>query len=251
MEWIDSSKKVQAMTRLFCFHHAGGAASFFKKWAKVLPSQIELVAIQLPGREARYNESLLYNMDEVINDLFEEIKGNLDKPYFLFGHSMGAIIAFEIVRKIRSAHLTLPFHLIVSACRAPQIPNQRRPLSKLPDCEFLSKLKQYNGIPNEMNSHIDELLEVFLPIIRADFTISETYQYLIEPPLPMSITALCGSEDPAVSNLDVVKWQQQTCKNFKSFTLPGDHFFIKTSEIKIVSIIKQMIEDELGLTINL
>ncbi len=243
MKWIDFFRvNKDSNLRLFCFHYAGGGASFYYPWAKHLPENIELAAIQLPGRETRFSEPLLKSMEAVINALFEEFKLLLDKPFVFFGHSVGALTCYELTRKLHDFSLKLPEHLIVSGCRAPHSPFRKKAIRSLPDAEFMSELMQYNGTPQVMLEH-RELLELFLPIIRADFTISETYQYLEGNPFRCDITAINGREDSTVLQSDVQNWNLHTCLKFKRFTLPGDHFFIKSAQREVFDIISGIIED--------
>ncbi|OJW52767.1 MAG: hypothetical protein BGO67_04770 [Alphaproteobacteria bacterium 41-28] len=155
--------------RLFCFHHGGGSASTFYPWVTLLP--VEVVAIQLPGRETRYKEPLLESMKEVVPHILEDFKKYTEKPFVIFGHSVGALIGFELVRSLRRLRLSLPLHLVMSGCKAPHLPLGRRSLHDLPTPKLISELTIYNGIPSEILNGDPELLDLFFPIIRADFKI--------------------------------------------------------------------------------
>ena len=203
---------------------------------------VELAAVQLPGRETRFSEPLLDNIDAVISPLLEDFKSYLDKPFILFGHSIGGLISFELTRALRKQGLPLPLHVIISGSRAPHLPINRLPLHNLPTPELISALSIYNGMPKEILNDNNELAELFFPIIRADFKIRETYLYKQEPPLLCDITAICGEEDPTVSIADTQQWNQHTLLDFSHFSIPGDHFFIKSAERAVLDIIGKILE---------
>ena len=220
--------------RLFTFHHAGGSASMFRPWAQDLTSSVDIIAIQLPGRETRFTESLLYDLKSVVNKLVENFSDYFDKPFIFFGHSVGSLISFEIVRELRRRKYPLPLHLIVSGTRAPHLPSRRKKIRSLPDSEFISELFSYNGIPSVLLED-KEILNLLVPIIRADFTISETYTYSDEPPLSCPITAFGGLNDPYLLQEELSSWKDHTNNEFKYTFFEGDHFFLtKESYSKVV-----------------
>ena len=229
--------------RLFCFHYGGGSASIFREWSKDLADYAELIAIQLPGRENRFNEPLLYNVSQVVDKLCLNCSAYTDKPFILFGHSIGALIAFEFVRTLRRRNMPQPKHLIISGTKAPHIPLRKQPIHNLPDPKFIEELKKYNGIPNQIIED-KELISIFLPTIRADFSLSETYVYLRERPFSFPITALGGLKDDTFNCEDLLKWKEQTTCSFKHYLLPGDHFFIKSSYKQVIEIVNQILFEE-------
>jgi medium-chain acyl-[acyl-carrier-protein] hydrolase len=226
--YVEFKRNYNSSIRLFCFHHGGGSASTFREWQKDLIGIADLKAIQLPGRETRFSEPLLYNSYQVIEGLCSNFKQYTDKPFILLGQSIGALIAFEFIIALRKRGIVQPNHLIVSAAKSPQVPLKRKPLSYLPDLKFIEELKKYNGIPISLIDN-EELLSLYLPAIRADFRIAESYQYTNKEPLNCPITALGGLSDNTFNGEDLLKWEQQTTCSFKYHFLPGDHFFIKTS----------------------
>lgn len=228
--------------RLICCHHAGGSASYFYPWIKYFTGNIEILTIQLPGRGSSCNQTPMNTMEAVLKQLLKEFKDWIDKPFLLFGHSLGALIIFELSRRL-AALSVLPEHLIVSGCRAPHLSMRRKPISALPDKEFISELLNYNGTPKELLEH-QELLELFLPSLRADFTIAENYRYLgLEDPLPCNITALTGDSDPNIYESDIKEWEKHTQQAFKYYVLPGDHFFINSAKLELIGIIKKIISN--------
>lgn len=244
MKWIEYLKPNRnSELRLFCCHYAGGSASSFYPWTKYFTENIEIAGIQLPGRGTSCGETPINIMEAVIEALSKEFKSWLDKPFILFGHSLGSLIIFELTKMLAALSVS-PEHLIVSGCRAPHLPPRRKPISKLPDREFISKLMDYNGTPKEFLEH-QELLELFLPTLRADFAITENYRYLESDPLPCNITAIIGDNDPNIYESDVKEWDQHTRLGFKYYVLPGDHFFINSARTELIDIIKKIISHTL------
>ena len=244
-DWfIPFKQEKNAYIRLFCFHYGGGSASTFRRWSKDLIDDTELVAIQLPGREERFNEPLLNNVSQVVDQLCLNFNNYGDKPFILFGHSIGALIAFEFVRALRIKGMPQPKHLIVSGTKAPQVPLKKQPIHDLPNVKFIKELRKYNGIPDYIIED-EELISIFIPTIRADFSISETYKYTNEEPLICPITALGGLNDDTFNLDDLLKWKKQTTSSFKSHFLTGDHFFINTSYEEVIKIVNQALYNEI------
>ncbi len=230
---------------LFCFHYGGGSASAYKKWAKDIIDQVDLVAIQLPGRENRFREPLLKNVSQVTNELYKNFDSYIHKPFIFFGHSIGALIAFEFARLLRKKDISEPKHLIVSAAKAPQLPLKRSIIHNLPDSKFVEEICKYNGIPNNILED-QGLASIFLPIIRADFSISETYQYATEEVLSFPITALGGLNDASLEQADLLEWSKQTSSFFEYNLLPGDHFFIRSSYQQVITIMNNILYKEIS-----
>jgi len=150
----------------------------------------------------------------------------LDKPFAFFGHSLGALVSFELTRRLRREYGVHPVRLFVSAGRAPQIPRRGPPIHALPEEELLAELRRLNGMPGELMEH-EELMEIMLPLLRADFAVYETYVYTNEPPLNCPISAFGGIQDHRVKDSDLEAWRAQTNVSFSLRMFPGDHFFLK------------------------
>ena len=161
--------KAQATMRLFCFGGAGSGAAGYVPWARALASpSVEVCAVRLPGRESRLHEPPFSRIDDLNDDLAAALRPQMDRPYCLFGHSMGALIAFELARTARDRGWPLPAHLFVSGARAPQVPRTEAPLHELPDAEFIEAVAvRYAGIPAAVREH-RELMDLVLPALRAD-----------------------------------------------------------------------------------
>jgi medium-chain acyl-[acyl-carrier-protein] hydrolase len=225
--WIPFRKPdPKARLRLFCFPYAGAGALIFRKWSDALPRDIEVCPIQLPGRGTRLTEPPFTKLSCLIEALTRALDPLLDKPFAFFGHSLGALIGFELARQIRRQYGAHPVRLFVSAGRAPQIPHRAPPIHTLPDNQFLAELRRLNGTPRELLDH-EELIEVMLPILRADFALYETYLYSTEPPMNCPICTFGGLQDRRVSASDLEAWRSQTSASFSLRMFPGGHFFLK------------------------
>jgi surfactin synthase thioesterase subunit len=224
--WILSPKPApNARLRLFCFPYAGAGASIFRNWCEGLPAEIEVCAIQLPGRATRLMEPAFTELSPLVDALATALAPLFDQPFALFGHSLGALVTFELTRSIRRRYGVQPVRLIISAARAPQIPHRSMHLHTLPEIELIAELRRLNGTPEELLDH-KELMHLVLPALRADFAVYENYRYSVESPLNCPISAFGGLQDPGVSESDLAAWSAQTNSSFSIQMLRGDHFFI-------------------------
>ena len=224
--------------RLFCFPYAGGGALVFRNWAEILPQEIEVCAMQLPGRGNRLRETAFRNISLVVEAVGEEIVSLLDRPFAFFGHSMGAIIVFELARLLRRDGHELPTHLFVSAHKAPQIPKDEPHIFNLPDEKFIQELQRLNGTSREVLDH-PELMQMMAPLLRADFESIQTYTYQHEPPLDCPITAFGGLQDPDISRETLEPWREQTTSTFNLRMFHGDHFFLNTEQAHLLRVVAQ------------
>jgi medium-chain acyl-[acyl-carrier-protein] hydrolase len=228
--WIKRARQdPQTRFRLFCFPYAGGGASFFRTWRQRLGPDIEVCAIQLPGREDRLAEPPFAKLSSLIEALADVLYAYTDFPFAFFGHSLGALISFELARRLRRQKAPCPLQLFVSGHRAPQIPDPDPPIHQLPDAEFIEELGRFNGTPQAVLEN-PELMEVFMPLLRSDICLNETYVYDHEAPLDCPITAFGGLEDEEVSREELAAWHDQTRSRFNIQMFPGDHFFLNGKE---------------------
>lgn len=228
-----------AQLRLFCFPYAGGSASIFRNWPEYLSSDIEVCAIQLPGRESRFGESALTCLNKMVTQLVDVMEPYMDRPFVFYGHSMGTLIAFELARELRRQQKSGPLQLLVSGRCAPHIQDPCKQLHHLPEAEFIQGLRDYNGTPEAVFNN-SELMELIVPLIRADFTVCETFKYKQELPLECPISAFAGVDE--VSSRFLQEWNEQTTNNFESELFSGDHFFINTEQEKFVSALSKRLE---------
>lgn len=213
--------------RLITFSHAGGGATSYRSWPRKLPHDVALHAIQLPGREQRFREPPIWRMDSLISGLLPHVLPLFDRPFVLFGHSLGAKIAYALCARLAAEHHPMPEHLLVSACRAPHL-KEPRPLHNLPDDAFIQELGRFEGTDPAVLAE-PELLACFLPMLRADFTIDETWQPTPPLPLPVPIRAFCATEDPEANEGEMTQWEQYTDRLFSISTFPGGHFYLRTN----------------------
>jgi len=225
--WLVPQPKPQATMRLICLAGAGSGAAGYVPWARALAAQpVELCAVRLPGRESRLQEPPFVRVDALIDALAPAVRSQLDRPYCFFGHSMGALLAFELTRAIRDRHWPAPEHLFVSAARAPHVPSADAPLHRLPDPEFVDAVStRYGGIPAAVLEH-QELMDLVLPALRADLAMVECYDYRAAEPLACPITAFGGLQDPRVTEEALDAWGEQTLGPFSRRMFPGDHFYL-------------------------
>ena len=229
-QWVVTTKaNSEARLRFFCFPYAGGNAFTFRKWPDFLPERVEICAVQLPGRGSRIQEPPLRRISDLVPMIAQAIIGYEDLPMAFFGHSMGAIIAFELARYLRKTRNVNLVHLFVSGRRAPQVPLDEPMTHNLPEPEFIETLRTLNGTPKEVFEH-PELLELMIPVLRADFAVCQTYDYTHEPPLDCPITAFGGLKDGEVTREQLEAWRKQTTASFSLRMLPGDHFFINSAQ---------------------
>lgn len=217
-------RRPDAALRLICLPHAGGGASSFHHLAALLPGEIEMLAVQLPGRESRLSEAPFTRMGALIDALSKGINGWLEKPYSLFGHSMGALIAFELGRELRRRGLPLPQATVVSGRRAPTIPNTERPLHLLPDAAFVDALvERYDAIPRVIRDE-PELMALFMPVLKADFEVFETHEHVDEAPLDCALGIYGGRSDPQTRQMD--GWARLYKGPCRRRLFDGGHFYL-------------------------
>lgn len=230
--WV-TSQQVQPKSRLFCFPYAGGSATIYRQWPQALPAEVEVCPIHLPGREARLLEQPFAQIEALIPLLSQMLEPYLHVPFQFFGHSMGALLSFELARQLRRQHLPEPTRLFVSAHRAPQLPRHGKIIHTLPKQQFIESIKDIGGTPDAILQNT-ELMELILPTLQADFTLCETYQYRPEAPLDIPIHAFGGLEDRDVDTSMLEGWQAQTNQSFKLQMFPGGHFYIHQQQATLL-----------------
>lgn len=232
-----------AKIRVFCFHYSGGNAYVFRDWAASIPNEMELCAIQLPGRMNLSNLEPLEQFEDLIKPLCGQLLPYLkEKPFIFFGHSLGALIAYSLSHYLLESYNLIPDLLMVSACASPKIRKSGEPVHLLPDHELIQKLYAYNDIEQSGVHELiknTEFMRFMLPVLRADFSLSATYRYLQKSPLDIPIFAYGGSQDSQVP-LDAIKaWKTETTKRFSYSIFEGGHFFIKTQQLEFLKTLSQ------------
>lgn len=218
-----------AAVRLLALPYAGGDGSIFASWFERLPWEIELCPVLLPGRGRRALEPAYAALGPLVGALADALAPELGGRFALFGHSLGALVSFELTRELRRRGRPLPCHLLVSGRPAPQLPARYPPLAYLPDAELLAQLhRRYGYALPEDDGQLDELLDVMLPTLRRDVTVSDAYVHAEEAPLACPITAFGGLDDATVTRDELRAWQHQTAGRFEIRQVPGGHFYLES-----------------------
>ncbi|MER7055096.1 MULTISPECIES: alpha/beta fold hydrolase [unclassified Streptomyces] len=214
-----------AAPRLFCFPSAGASAAAFAPWRSLVGEGVRVCPVQPPGRAERFREAPYDRCDQLVGHLAAALSEQFTGTYALYGHSMGALVAFELAREIRRMDAGPPVHLFVSGRAAPQLPDTRRPLRDLPADELIGEVAGMGGTPEAVLREKD-LMALLLPLLRADLGVNETYQYRPEPLLDVPLTVFGGQEDPRADRTELLAWESLTRARFRSHMFPGGHFFI-------------------------
>lgn len=236
--WLSCPKpNPAARLRLICFPYAGGGASVFAQWPRLLPPTVEMCAVQLPGRETRLREKPYRQFPLAVEALATALQPFLNKPFVFFGHSLGALLCFETARYLQQHLALLPLHMFVSGRRAPHLSDTAPPLHHLPDALFIQQVQQrYNGIPALILQE-PELLELYLSILKADFELLESYRYAGQLTLDCPISAFGGRQDPQATEQELAAWRSYTSQDFTLTMLPGDHFFVQNARPLLLQLI--------------
>ena len=210
--------------QLFCFPHAGATSHVFRSWARRLPPHVDLWGVHPPGRGQRIREQPFRRIEPLVEALAASLPIDADRPFALFGHSIGALVAFETARCLRRTRGIAPRHLFASGYPAPHQPPRRQPLHDAPRDVLIRALERYEGIPPDLLTHA-ELMDLLLPAVRADFELSETYVYRQGDALPCGITCFGGHEDAEATPEELRGWAVHTTSSFELHILEGNHFF--------------------------
>ncbi|MCP5061064.1 MAG: thioesterase [Ignavibacteriae bacterium] len=225
--WIvRPNPKHNAKLRLFCFPYAGSSAVVtYRHFVDNLPDFIEVCPVELPGRGARMAEDLIDDLEQVVEEISFALKDFLDIPFAFFGHSMGALISYELSHKVFGQHKVKPSNIYVSAHKAPFTERDGLIMHKLDSNEFTSELMKMDGVSKEIMEH-KELMELMLPIIKNDYAVCETYDYKQKEVLDIPITIFGGVNDKDITEANLLQWEKLTSSNFRHFMIEGDHFFL-------------------------
>jgi len=234
-KWITCPRpNPDARLRLFSLPFAGGGASVYRGWGAELSPSVEVCPVQLPGREDRYRETAFASLVGLSRALSREIAPYLDRPFAIFGHSMGALLGFELARSLRHAGAPAPLALLIAAYPAPHVSLSRAPIYQLPDREFIEEMRRLQGTPTAVLEN-RELMDFVLPILRADFEACDTYLCAPEPPLDCPFFVFGGTEDHEVGEPELERWREQTTAAFRLQMYPGTHFFVHTQRDRVLA----------------
>jgi medium-chain acyl-[acyl-carrier-protein] hydrolase len=238
--WIKKSTQPnsQAELRLFCLPYAGGSSQIYRDWMNHLSQKIELCPIELPGRGSRLNETPIIDLSTLVQEIALGIHHHLDRPFAFFGHSMGALLSFELTRLLRQQGYASPAHLFVSGYRAPHLKPNSTLIHHLPEPEFTEEIRRLGGTPEAVLVNA-ELRELVFPALRADFAAIETYIYRPSTSLVCPITAFGGLQDKGVDVADLEAWRQYTTGKFRLQMFSGSHFFLHQAQSSILQVLHQ------------
>jgi len=241
-KWLfvpDTTRPVRL--RLICFPPAGQGASVFRSWIGGLPIDVGFCAVQLPGRTSRLRELAMTSIPQIVEQITAAIAGLPELPCVFFGHSMGAVLASEVTRRLAALTHSVPRHLIVSGRRPPPVPDRHPPISGLSDAAFVDEIgRRYGGIPPEILANPD-VLELLLPSLRADMVALEAYQPGPRKRLPLPISAFGGDADPMTPVEDIEAWANETQAGFEMRIFPGGHFYLDTQRRAVLDEVARII----------
>ncbi|WP_346961707.1 thioesterase domain-containing protein [Clostridium sp.] len=224
---------------LFCLPYAGGSESIYYKWKRHLKLSIELEPIELKGRGRRFNETFYESLEEAVDDIFENIKDKIAEDDFaIYGHSMGSLLAYELYYKIGKLNVRKPKHIFFSGYKAPSFIKEKEDIYKLPDNEFIKEVIDLGGTPEELVEN-EELLQLFIPILRSDFRILENYIYREKKDKIQCDISILNGKDDDITLEETLAWKNHGAKGFKVYNFEGNHFFINTNVESITNIINK------------
>ncbi|MDP4180723.1 MAG: thioesterase domain-containing protein [Bacillota bacterium] len=223
--------------KLFCIPYAGGGAMAYSKWKNYMDGAIELCPVELAGRGKRFRTPSYNTMEDATNDVYNIVMDDLDKfEYAFWGHSMGCLIVYELINRIASSNHRDPSHIFLSGRYPPHI-YKNKSRHTLPDDQFIQEISKLGGTANELLRE-KELLDIFIPILRADYRIVENYKHSKQyAKWNFDITILTGNSDEDVSAKDIIQWEEYTNKKCRIINFDGGHFFIHDRVQEIAEII--------------
>jgi surfactin synthase thioesterase subunit len=238
--WLPYRKvRPTARLRLFCFPYASGGASLYRAWPAGLPADVEVCAVQLPGREGRIAEPPNPSLKALVPLIADALTPYLDLPFALFGHSMGSILAFELCRELRRRKGPMPFQLIASGCHSPDLPD-RDVIHDKSDEDIFKHLGGLGGISKAALEN-RELMTMVLPLIRADGSVTETYVFTEEAPLELPLTVFGGELDPKATHETIEAWRPHSTGPVSTEYFPGDHFFLNSHRDQVIAAVARVI----------
>lgn len=230
--WFVTAPNPNAGVLLFCLPYAGGGASAYRDLARAVPPAIGVLPLQLPGREGRIAEPPGFDAAAVA----DAIEARADRPYAIYGHSMGGRLGFEAIRELRRRGAALPYALLVGASKPPDSVEPLASLARADDTALIDRVMKLGGVPPEVFEE-PELRELVLPVFRADFAWIDCYRYVEEDPLPVPVVAIAGADDPDTPPELMAGWARHTSAGYTRVVLPGGHFFLHDKLADLVAVI--------------
>jgi surfactin synthase thioesterase subunit len=244
MEWLRDWSAGDEMMRVLCFPPAGGSAQPYRRWAKLLPSHIGVVAVELPGHGSRMGEPVVDSLPGLLAGLLPEVETLLDKPMLVFGHSMGAIVGTEVCRGLLVAHGWRPLMLVAAACAAPDLPSVPDYDTRMTDEGILNFLTLMGGTPSDILDN-DEYLSMIRPVVRGDLEAIAHRELDSSPRLGVPVRAYVGADDRRVTREKASGWVIESDTDFDMCTFPGGHFFVQDRVDMVLSRLRRDIGDAL------
>jgi medium-chain acyl-[acyl-carrier-protein] hydrolase len=243
--FIRRAPRTEPRVRLFCFPYAGAGASAFSEWPALFPPEVEVIAVQLPGREDRIHEQPFSRVTPLIRALTQVMRPYFDLPFAFFGHSGGAALAFELSRALRQRLRTEPSRLFLAGHRAPTAPRPEL-LHTLPEQEFSRRISELGGMDATLLAD-ERSTRLFMSVVRADFELWESHEFAESPPLTSAITVFGGMDDPRARPADLDAWRDQTTGRFTLHLFTGGHFFVRADQPELVGrITAELTADQWG-----
>jgi medium-chain acyl-[acyl-carrier-protein] hydrolase len=242
--WVgQNSATTHQRVRVFFFHHAGGSTAAFAGWKRQFPSDCEICSVRMPGHWEDLSEPRSTDILELVRRIDEDLKSALDRPFVVIGYSLGALIGFEWIRLLRKRGGLLPFHFFPMARVGPSVPPDEELVSKISsDKDFMEAVqRKYGELPAVLLKD-PETLRIYLPMLRADIELFENYRYQGAEALPIPITAVGGSLDPAVTYEGLLSWKNETTMKFESFQFDGGHFFLNDHATEVSHLFNERIK---------
>ncbi|HEX7027146.1 MAG TPA: thioesterase domain-containing protein [Gammaproteobacteria bacterium] len=235
---------VRPRLRLYCFPYAAGSPALFRDWTVLLPGTVEMRAVTLPGRGLQADARPICNLKVLSGHIAKAVAAHSDTHFAFFGHSMGALLAFETTRELRRRGSMQPVHLFLSACHAAhRFSENRATVENMTNEEFITHLGRLAGTPREILND-RQLMEILLPSLKADFLALDRWRYEADRPLNVPITAIAGRDDEAVGTEAVREWQQHTNMDFNFTAVAGDHFFVTSAPEPLVELISRTLRND-------
>ncbi|MBX3448375.1 MAG: thioesterase [Planctomycetaceae bacterium] len=236
LPWLDRVPDDERRVRLFCLPCAGGSSTAYDGWHEGLGESVETLPILLPGRGTRFLEPVVPSVPALVEQITESLGPSLRAPYALFGHSYGALLAFEMARSCRRLGLPSPSILLVAGFRGPKTPAPAIAAAESSDDDLVNWLEDGSGARDPVFENPD-FRRLFLDVLRGDLTAIASYQYAAEPPLKCPIVAFAGEQDPVAPRRDMLAWRHETADRFNLHVLPGRHLFVRTAESRLLPLI--------------
>lgn len=241
--WLPyGTRQTHARLRLLCFPYAGGNARMFRRWGTAMPEGVEACPVELPGRGSRRGEDLVSSMATLVKAMAEEMEPLLDLPFAIFGYSMGGLVGFELARMLRRLYGQEPAALLVAAQNAPSVPLERPTAQSSTDEELSAALHRSGGLPEEALANA-RFMGMFLPVLRADYAVVDTYAYAPESPLRCPIHLYTGTEDALVSERGQAQWRRETSGGFAVHRFPGGHYFVREAEGPFLASVSRVLRE--------